>query len=329
MRRLVVITVENFMQDFSMGIRILQEKGFDADWRPLPIACSDSKRLIDTVKGSVAVIAGGESWTGEVFAATKPTLKVVARFGAGFDRVDLKAAGESGVRVVNSPVSIAKAVAEETLGLILALLRKIARYDREIRHGVWSPSVAPMLYGKTIGIIGFGEIGRSLARLLEPFNNDILVHDTKPDAYAEKAYKVKYVDRDTILKKSDIISVHVPLNDNTYKMINSDFISRMKDGAFIINTSRGKVLDEESLILALKERKLSGAGMGVMEIEPASKDNPLFKYENIVFTPHSGSLGIESFRETMDLCIENIEKILNGVESKFLLNEEYFKQQTY
>ena len=241
--------------------------------------------------------------------------KIIARVGVGLDNIDVDAAKEKGIRVINAVEGAMNAVAELVLGLMLSLAREIPRADREIRNGKWLKKelMGTELSGKYIGIVGLGNIGKRLARLARAFNMNIIGYDVIPipDDFAREVGLVK-TDLETLLSSADYISFHVPLTDDTHHLVNSQRISKMKKTTYLVNTSRGEIIDEDALYTALKEGKIAGAALDVFEKEPAT-GNKLTTLQNVICTPHIGSQTKEAQTLAANVIAEKIIMILRGV----------------
>jgi len=241
--------------------------------------------------------------------------KVIARVGVGLDNIDVDAAKAKGIRVINAVEGAMNAVAELVLGLMLSLAREIPRADREIRNGNWLKKelMGSELSGKYLGIVGLGNIGKRLAKLARGLNMNIIGFDVMPiaDDFARDVGLIK-ADIDTLLSSADYISFHVPLTETTHHLVNSKRISTMKKTAYIINTSRGEIIDEDALYNALKEGKIAGAALDVFEKEPAV-GNKLATLPNVVCTPHIGAQTKEAQTLAANVIGEKIIMILRGV----------------
>ncbi len=241
--------------------------------------------------------------------------KVIARVGVGLDNIDVDAAKAKGIRVINAVEGAMNAVAELVLGLMLSMAREIPRADREIRNGNWLKKelMGSELSGKYLGIVGLGNIGKRLAKLARGLNMNIIGFDVMPiaDDFARDVGLIK-ADIDTLLSSADYISFHVPLTETTHHLVNSKRISTMKKTAYIINTSRGEIIDEDALYNALKEGKIAGAALDVFEKEPAV-GNKLATLPNVVCTPHIGAQTKEAQTLAANVIGEKIIMILRGV----------------
>jgi D-3-phosphoglycerate dehydrogenase len=241
--------------------------------------------------------------------------KIIARVGVGLDNVDQEAAKAKNIRVINAAEGAMNAVAELVLGLMLSLARQTARGDRAIRNKQWLKNElkGTELRGKYLGIIGLGNIGKRLARLARALNMNIIGYDVVPiDEEFSKEVGLMKADLDTLLQSSDYVSIHVPLLDSTYHLINAQKMSGMKKTAKIINTSRGGVVDEQALYDALKNNALGGAALDVFEKEPAI-GNKLAELDNVILTPHIGAQTKEAQSLAANIIGEKIIQILRGV----------------
>jgi D-3-phosphoglycerate dehydrogenase len=216
-------------------------------------------------------------------------LRVIARYGVGLDNVDLKAAGEKKIVVTYTPGANSVSVAELTLGLMLALARRIPQSVQTTRSGEWLRLGGVSLEGKTIGLLGLGAIGKQVARRLVGFDCRILAFDPIQDTAFAHAHRVELVPLDELLSQADFISLHLPLLTETRALVNAAFLAQMKPGAFLINTARGELIDEPALVEALRSGHLGGAALDVFAQEPPGKDNPLLSLPDVIVTPHSGS----------------------------------------
>jgi len=322
MKPKVVITVPDFGQKIDADIKNLDNNGFDVDWKPLD-STNEVERIIKAAKGYNYVIAGGELWNSAAIESVRETMKMIVRFGVGYDKVDLDTATKYGIAVSNTPNRCSKAVAEHALALMLDVTRGISKYDRKLRSGQWKPVLSGELFGKTIGLVGFGSIARELTKLLKPFTNKIIAYDNCRDENAAKALGVEYVELDDLLSRSDYVSLHIPLNIKTEGIVNEKFLNKMKNTAFFINTSRGKLVDEDALVRALQKGEIAGAGLDVYQIQPLLPVSNLTKIDSVVLTPHVASTNEGGFKGMMEGSVENILDFNSGKQLKSILNPEY------
>jgi len=241
--------------------------------------------------------------------------KIIARVGIGLDNIDLDAAKEKNIRVINAVEGAITAVAELVIGLMISMAREIPRADREIRNGNWIKKelMGTELKGKYLGIVGLGNIGKRLGRLARALNMNIIGYDVVPidDEFSKEVGLMK-ADLDTLLSSADYVSFHVPLLDSTRHMINAEKLKMMKNTARIINTARGGVIDEEALYNSLKDGNIAGAALDVFEVEPAT-ENKLITLPNFVATPHMGAQTKEAQLLAANVIAEKIIQVLRGV----------------
>ena len=287
---------------------MLKEAGFE-------IVSNDTGRILSReeqkalIQDAYAIIAGTEKYDREMLEGCE-NLKVVTRFGVGTDNFDLQAMREMGLQV--GVIANYNAVAEFALTLILSVMKNLPRYDAAVREGKWSRFSMRELTGKTVGLVGFGRIGRRLAELLSGFGVTILAYDPFINEDAAKERNVQVSGLEELLEKSDIVSLHLPSTKETHHLINAETIVKMKDGAYLINTARGSLVDEQALYDALACGKLSGASLDVFEKEPVTKENPLFGLENTVLAPHVSALTYETNYNGGLICAESIIRVTNG-----------------
>ncbi|MDX1502281.1 MAG: phosphoglycerate dehydrogenase [Thermoanaerobaculia bacterium] len=254
--------------------------------------------------GADALIAGTERLDREILAGAS-RLRVISRCGGGLDNVDLEAARELGIVVASAPGPPARAVAELALAGILHLLREVGAADRNLRSGRWRKRMGRLLHRKTVGLVGFGRVGRRLAELLAPFEVELLVADPEPDRAAAERLGARYVELDELLARADVVSLHLPLTARTRHLIGASELASMRPGSVLVNTARGGLVDEEALAERLRDGALAGAYLDVFEREPY--EGPLTGLSNVLLTPHVGSYAAES-RERME--VEAVENLL-------------------
>ena len=246
-------------------------------------------------------------------------LKAISTFSVGFDHIDVNFAKSQKIKIGYTPEVLTNATAELTIGLILDLLRRISEGDRIIRKGKWKQIYGAYDYvgfdlqGKTLGIMGLGRIGKTLAKRAKAFDMKIIYHNrNRISRNEERKLGVKYVVFDKLITQSDIISIHVPHTKETNQIFNMKILKKMKKTAFLINTSRGKVVNEKDLVTALKQKIIAGAGIDVFETEPIEKNHPFMKLENLVMSPHVGSSTKETRIQMAELTVKNLIYGMNG-----------------
>ena len=276
-----------------------------------------SEELAQDIKDAEVLVAGTEKITEEVLK-NAPNLKLISRVGIGLDGIDFKLCKQYGIRVAYTPDAPTMAVAELCVGMILDLARQMTITDKNIRQGIWKRHMGTLLYGKTVGILGMGRIGKSLIHLLSPFNVNFKVYDTVPDLAYGRLHKVAFVSKDELLKTSDIISVNVPLKEETKNYICMHELKQMQSHAIIINTARGGIVNEDDLYSALKENIIAGAGVDVFEEEPY--EGNLRELDNCLLTCHMGASTIDS---RTDMEVQAIEEAIRYKNNQPLKNEVF------
>ena len=253
-------------------------------------------------------------------------LKVISTYSVGFDHIDTEYAKKKGIKIGYTPEVLTDATADLTFALLLDLMRRVSEGDRIIRKKKWNEVYGAFDYvgfdlqGKTLGIIGLGRIGRTLAKRASAFDMKINYHNRKRVSKTlEKTLGVKFASFEKIITESDIISIHVPHTKETEHMFNSNVFRKMKKTAFLINTSRGKVVNEKDLITALKKKTIAGAGLDVFEVEPIEKDSQLLRLENCLITPHIGSSTIETRKKMAKITMKNLDYGIRGKEPIYTL----------
>jgi len=241
--------------------------------------------------------------------------RAIGRFGLGVDNIDLPTAKEKGIAVNYVPDYCIREVSDHAMALLLALIRKIPLSNKLVQSGRWEmPAVVPIrrIEGTVLGLIGFGHIPRLVAPKAQAFGMKVISYDpfTKPDVF--KAAGVEGVDLDTLLKTSDYVSVHAPLLPATRGMLNAATFSKMKKGAYVVNTARGPLIDEPDLIAALDSGQVGGAGLDVVAAEPLAKDSPLLGRDNVIISPHTAFYSIEALNELQTKCATDVARVLSG-----------------
>ncbi len=249
--------------------------------------------------GVIGMVAGVEPLTRKVFDAN-PQLKVISRCGTGFDAVDLGSASERGIICVNTPHAPAAAVSELTLGLMLAALRRIPQADRGIRRGAWQAAMGSLLAKRTVGIVGLGRVGRSVAHLVSAFGAHVLYCDPHV-ATAEFSRVLSVID---LAAQVDLLTIHVPLASDTRNLISAEVIDALPDGAIVVNAARGGVIDEDALVTALASGRLDAAALDVFADEPYT--GPLTEFDNVVLTAHMGSYASEARQIMESEALQNL-----------------------
>lgn len=266
----------------------------------------------------------------EVFNAA-PKLKIVSQLAVGFDNIDIAEATKRGIYVTNTPEVLTDTTADFAWALLMAVARRVVEADKYVRTGQWKVGWHPAMltgrdvYGATIGIVGAGRIGYAVAQRAKGFGMKILFYDVIPRPEIERDFGAKKVDLDTLFKESDFISIHVPLMKETHHLVNAEKLKLMKKTAYLINNSRGPVIDEKALYEALKNGQIAGAGLDVFEQEPAPMDNPLLKLNNVVVAPHISSASLETRAKMSEMVADNLVSFFEGKKPPNLVNPDVMK----
>jgi D-3-phosphoglycerate dehydrogenase len=306
----------------------LRESGMDIAFMTGPIT---EQALLDEFarrKIAAVILRGPSPFSALVLDAAKD-LKIISKHGAGTDSVDIKAATARGIAVMVTGGANADAVAEHALALMLSLVRELPRFDRELRKGVWKDpgKLVRDFRGRTVGIVGYGQIGRRTARLASACGAHVVIHSrTRVEIPQEMAWEESL---ERLLARADIVSLHCPLSDKTRGLIGEKELKLMKTGALIINTARGKLIDEPALIAALKSGRLAGAGLDTFATEPPDPANPLFALPNVILTPHISSSTTGAAAQMGAIGAQNIIHYLRGeiYDPANFLNPEVFDRK--
>ncbi len=255
-----------------------------------------------------------------------PKCKVISRYAVGMDSIDIPAATELGICVANVPDFCTGEVADHTMALLLACNRWLLRLHRAAEQGTWDDRATKLplsrMRGQTLGLIGLGRIARAVSRRAKAFGLNVIAFDPYVSPEVGAAHEVNIVDFDTALAQADYLSIHVPITNETQHMISEAQLRRMKPSAFLINASRGKVVDEQALIKALEAGWIAGAGLDVVEKEPLRPDNPLFQFPNVILTPHTAFHSVESLQEVLRKAAEEVARVLQGQWPRSLVNPD-------
>lgn len=257
-----------------------------------------------------------------------PSLKLIMRWGAGFDSVDIEEAGRRGVAVCNTPGANAYCVAELTIALMLAVGRKLMCHAHCIHQGIWSKNTflnqSTTLNNRLVGIIGGGNIGRQVALRVRAFGAAVQYYDPfRLSAEIEEQFGMRYVPLDRLIQTSDIITLHLPLTDATRHIIGADEIARMKDGAILINAARGGLMDDQAVVEAVRCGKLAGAGIDCVEHEPLAPNDLMLQEDNIIVTPHVGGESADISDAIIPMITDNLKRLVAGDALRYIVNKPY------
>lgn len=305
----VLIATRSFGSTSQKPWDVLAEAGCEVSRADMSKKMTE-KRLIDLLKGMDAAIIGVVPMTAHVLE-NAPDLKVVGAHGVGVDHIDLDAAARLGITVTNCPGANDPSVADLTIGLMIAVARSIPRVGQELRHGGWGRYEGGELWKKTLGLIGLGRIGRGVAQRAIGFDMQVVVYDPYVEKDQTRLEGITFDSLENVIKKADFLSLHNPLNDETRHMIGPTELAAMKPGAYLINTARGGLVDEQALFKALSEKQIAGAAFDVFQEEPPG-DNPLLGLDNMIATPHIGAHTQESIERMGVMAAQGVVATLQG-----------------
>ena len=278
--------------------------------------CTTESEIIEAAKDADAILMAEAQITRRIME-TLPKCKVIVRYGIGYDTIDIEAATDNNIIVANIPDFCLEEVSNHAIVLLLACAKKLVFQNNCTKQGRWDEvrgALAPMgsIYGQTLGLVSCGNIGRMTARKAQCFGLKILGYDPYVDKSLAKEYGITLVSLPELLKESDFVSVHTPLNKETWHLMGEEEFKQMKPTAYFINTSRGPVVDEPALIKALQEKRIAGAGLDVFEKEPVDPDNPLLKMDNVVVTPHFASYSDAAYKLLRTSVGQEAARVLRG-----------------
>jgi len=319
----IVITPRTFGKLDPAPIDMLTQAGYDLILNPFDRLLNEEE-LMGLIPEAHGLIVGLDPVSVKVLEKARQ-LKVISKYGVGTDNIDLDTATSMGILVLNAPGTNSGAVAELALGLMLAVARHISESDRKTRLGVWQSYRGIELWGKTLGIIGTGRTGRELALRARGFSMVLICHDINQDEAWAHETGATYLPMKDILRKADILSLHIPLTDTTHHIISAQELGLMKKSAILINTARGELVDESALHEALANQRLAGAGLDVWETEPPV-DSRLREFDNVVLTSHIGAHTLEATKSMGKLASMNLIQALSGAIPEFTINREVLKR---
>ncbi|EAQ79562.1 phosphoglycerate dehydrogenase, putative [Blastopirellula marina DSM 3645] len=296
------MTASHFLATSWPYYELLTAAGFEVRFADLSKSLWEPDHLVAALDGAAGVICSTEPYTAEVLSRTQ--VRVVSRVGVGYDSVNVPAATEQNIAVCRTPGTLHQSVVEHTIGMILAIYRNVISQNKQVRAGDWDRTAGPRAYGKTLGIIGYGVIGKEVAKAAVLLGMQVIAYD--PIAPAGGPSEVERVALDEIWRRSDVVSLHAPCTPETERIINAQSLALMKDDALLINTSRGGLVNEPELAAAMKGGKLRGAALDVFEQEPIDKENPLLDVDNIYFTAHMAGLDEQSLLDMSTMAAQNI-----------------------
>jgi len=316
--KLHVVIADFRWEDLSCEQNIFSPNGIEI----AGFQCDTEEEVLSACKEADGIITTASPISARVIQGMKKC-KVISRYGIGYDNVDIKAASAQGIIVCNVPDYCIDEVADHAFTLIMALVRKLNPYAQSVRDGLWDyPLYKPIfrLKGKVLGLVGFGNIARNLARKAQCFGLEIIAFDPHVSGAEMEQLGVSPVSLDQLCRVSDIISVHVPLADSTRGIIGQQQLEKMKPTAILINTARGPVVNEDALISALEAKTIAGAGLDVVTKEPIDINNPLLMMPNVIVTPHMSWYSKEAEEELRIKAANNVLSVLKGENPKYRVN---------
>lgn len=315
----ILVTSSHWETLCQAADKLVKENGHEVVLHKGELPYMSFEEIAEVIGDIDGAIIGLDDWTDAVFEIA-PKMKAIAKFGVGTDNIDKESATRHGIKVLNAPGVNSGAVAELTIGFMLDMLRQITNLHKQLEQGNWVRYTGNELTGRTIGLLGFGAIAKLVAKKLQGFDVRILASDPYANLEAAKALNVEIVDTDTVLRESDIVSIHVPAMPSTYHMINDEAFAKMKDGSYLINAARGAIVDTQALLRALESGKLAGAALDAFENEPLKADDPLLTCGKVICTPHTGAETKEVYHN-VSLCVaQDVINVLAGKEPKNWVN---------
>lgn len=305
----ILLTTTSFQDTPGSHHQLLESQGYEIVRERGPLS---EERMLELVGSFDGILCGDDAYTRKVLEKCLPRLKALCKYGIGLDKIDLKAATDLKIPVTFCPGVNHTTVAELTIGLLIAISRNIVVTNNHVKTGEWKRMTGYELAGKTIGLVGFGRIGKEVAIRANAFGMKVIAFNRSWDEEFAKKHDVKRATLDDLIKTSDVVSLHLNLTEETRNLLSRERLASMKKGSFIINCARGELIDIPALIEALNNKHLGGYAADVMEEEPPPKNHPLFKTPNVIITPHIGSRTFENVVRQATMSVENLIRVLNG-----------------
>ncbi|HEY71028.1 MAG TPA: phosphoglycerate dehydrogenase [Anaerolineae bacterium] len=322
-----MVSSRSFGQLSDVGPKLLSDAGFEI-WRVPPEERPlDEAKMVEIVarEAPTVIVTGAEPVSRLVMEAS-PNLAMIMKHGVGIDNIDIPAATELGILVANAPGTNTEAVADMTIAMMLALLRRVYEAVQSTKSGGWERYVGHDLGALKVGIVGTGKIGLAVIKRLMAFGSEVLAYDIVHNPDLIEYADVRYVKLEELLRESDIVSLHVPLVAATKSMIGSKELAMMKSTAFLVNMARGELVDEEALLVHLKENRIAGAAVDVYAVEPP-RSSPLIGLDNVLSTPHIAAYTHESMERMGRICAQTILDGMQSIECSNILNPEVMTQK--
>jgi D-3-phosphoglycerate dehydrogenase len=307
MSKTVLITSRSFGQVSEEPLNLLKKNNFEVNFYN---ETYDEEKFINMIGNYDALIIGAHEFSRKAIERAR-RLKIVCKHGAGLDNIDLEAARQHNIMITNVPATNSNAVADIAFGLMLDVARQISYGAGRVKQGSWDRIIGTDVCNKTLGLIGFGAIARNVAKRAAGFGMNVLAYDPFVNNLSDEFSYIKLVSFEEVIMQADFLSIHVPLNENTRNLIAQQQLDMMKKGSFIINTSRGGIVNEEDLYTYLTNGHLAGAGLDVTEKEPPT-GSPLLRLDNVTILPHIGMYSKEAINAVSLICARNVVKMFNG-----------------
>jgi D-3-phosphoglycerate dehydrogenase / 2-oxoglutarate reductase len=292
-------------------LELLESQGFEVRHAPRERNLYDNATLVDVLRGASAVLAGSEPYPASVLQQLK-TVRVLSRMGVGYDAIDTAACDALGIAVTTTPGCNHHAVAEHTLGMLLAVARGFPARDQHVRAATWKRFSTPRVMGRTLGLVGLGRIGQAVATRARGLGMHVVATDPYPPTAFASEWQVALVELEELLAKSDYVSLHLPVSQGSRHLLNASTLAKMKPGSVVINTARGALIDEPALIAALQSGHLRAAALDVFEVEPLPATSPLLQLENVLLSGHLAGLDHESHYDTLVMGSQTIIELHQG-----------------
>jgi glyoxylate reductase len=320
----VLITARTFEQVGQPALTLLKHAGCELVIPP-KYGPFNEEELFQRLPGIDSALVSPDKYTATVLSSPAASqLKIISRWGVGYDSIDVPAATRNGIVVAYTPGLLNETVADYAFGLLLAVARRIHDGHLLMRNGGWSLTWGSDVFGKTLGILGCGRIGQAMARRASGFNMRLIGHDVQPSSDAEKI-GVKFVSFDELLAESDFLSLHAALTPQNRGLLGEPQLRKMKRGAYLINTARGALVDENALVRALEEGWIAGAAVDAFVVEPLPVDHPLRRAPNLLLTPHQASCGRETGERVSQTAAQAIIDLMNGRRPQMVVDPEVFR----
>ena len=312
------------ISNFGSCVKHLENHGFEVVIDPR-YRLLNRDELIEQLEGAYAHVASAETVNEDVLNHV-PTLKVVSRMGIGYDKIDVDALNRKGVALTITPGANSDAVAEFAVSMMMAITRKVKQIDAATRAGEWKIHFGSSAEGKTLGVVGLGNIGKKVVKYLSGFEMNVVAYDLHPDREFADSNNITFMTLEDVIKQSDYLFLHAPYTKDNYRMFSTEQFGMMKKGSYFINCARGEIVDEDALYKVLKNGHLAGAALDVFETEPVNMDNSLLTLDNVIVSSHTSGMTFEGRKKVVDMAFQNIIDISNGIAPKGLVNTQVMKE---